>query len=192
MGLSSKPHHGISTLQSDGRCIMCLGTVQLTMFQFSCMLRKHNAKDSSLSTRIYWLCGHLSWFAIFLLPASLSLLLLLYHLWELDIFVAMQSHRLTSALVVSLRFFVTVYAFSSSGHVLSIDAHVKALEPRQEPGVVATPDFLRRGYHACKCGLCKYTASNDDVCSYRSWQLDIHRRRGVLVEGQWNNVGSIL
>jgi len=94
----------------------------------------------------------------------------------------MQSHRLISALVILLRPLVTVYAFPSSGHVLGTDAHVKTLEPRQEPGVVATRDFLRRGYHACKYGLCKYWASNNQVCSYRSRRLGIHRRRGVLVQ----------
>lgn len=104
----------------------------------------------------------------------------------------MQSHRLISALVILLRLFVTVYAFPSSGHVLGTDAHVKNLKPRQEPGVVATPNFLRRGYHACKCGLCKYRASNNQVCSYRIWRLGIHRWRGVLVQRQWNNVVSIL
>jgi len=94
----------------------------------------------------------------------------------------MQSHRLISALVILLRPFVTLHALPSSRHVLGTDAHVKTLGPRQEPGVVATPDFLRRGYHACKCGLCKFWASNNQVCSYRSRRLGIHRRRGVLVQ----------
>ena len=45
---------------------------------------------------------------------------------------------------------VKAITFSLSRPFLSEIPAVKALEPRQAPGVIATSDFLRRGYQACK------------------------------------------
>ena len=46
---------------------------------------------------------------------------------------------------------VKVITFSLSRPFRTEIPPIKVLEPRQAPGVIATSDFLRRGYQACKC-----------------------------------------
>ena len=48
-------------------------------------------------------------------------------------------------------YIVKTITFSSSKPLLSEVPPIKVLEPRQAPAVIATSDFLRRGYQACKC-----------------------------------------
>jgi hypothetical protein len=48
---------------------------------------------------------------------------------------------------------LTVHSASLLGHIRGNDKHLGTLEARQEPGVVATSNFVRRGFHACEyCG----------------------------------------
>ena len=48
-------------------------------------------------------------------------------------------------------YFVTASTSLLSGPFLSEGPPMDPLEPRQAPAVIATSDFLRRGYQACEC-----------------------------------------
>ena len=66
------------------------------------------------------------------------------------LYIAMQFFRFVNARLVFLVLSTTVYSNPLLEHLLDIDYIANVLKARQEPGVVATPDFLRRGFHSCK------------------------------------------
>lgn len=66
------------------------------------------------------------------------------------LYIAMQFFRSVNTRLLFLFLSTTVNSNTLLGHLLDIDSPANILEARQEPGVVATPDFLRRGFHSCK------------------------------------------
>ena len=54
------------------------------------------------------------------------------------------------AMLLSL-YFVTAFTSYLSTPFLSEAPPMNVLEPRQAPAVIATSEFLRRGYQACEC-----------------------------------------